>query len=168
MNAKWALAALLAIVWAGIGAAHAADAVKSGNWEYTTTLQMPHMPQLPPGVQLPPNVHMQGDAGGMTVTSTHCISAGDPIAGLNGPHGAEAAGMQCKSDRMDRSGSTVSWAGTCTTPDGGRVHSEGTAHYDGDQMEADVKTQTTSPQGGAPRKTSLHVTGRYLGPCNGR
>jgi Protein of unknown function (DUF3617) len=166
MNLKWVLVALSALVCAGLGAAHAADMVKPGGWEYTTTMQMPNMPQLPPGVQLPPNVHMQSGPGGMTVTSTHCVTASDPIAGLNRPHGPANAGMQCRNDRMDRNGNTVSWAGTCTMPDGGTVHSVGTAHYDGDRMEANVKTQTSAPQGGAPMETSLHVTGRYLGPCN--
>jgi len=168
MNLKWVLVALLAILWAGFGAAHAADMVKPGSWEYTTTMQMPNMPPLPPGVQLPPGVHMQSGPGGMTVTSTHCVTVGDPIAGLNQPHGPAGAGMQCSNDRMERNGSTVSWTGTCTMPDGGTVHSQGTAHYAGDRMEADVKTSTTPPQGGASTNTSMHVTGRYLGPCNGQ
>jgi hypothetical protein len=167
VNRRWALAALPLVAWAGFGAAHAADMVKPGKWQYTTTMHMPNMPQLPPGVQLPPNVQMQSGPGGMTVTSLHCVTASDPTAGLSGPHGPRAAGMECKTDRVDRSGDTVSWAGTCTTPDGGTVHSEGTARYEGDQMEADVKTETTPPHG-APMETAMHVTGRYIGPCDGR
>jgi Protein of unknown function (DUF3617) len=65
----------------------------------------------------------------------------------------------------DRKGNTFSWTVVCTMAKGGVVHSEGTARYDGDQMEADVKTSTTRPQS-LPIETSVHVTGRYVGPCD--
>jgi hypothetical protein len=167
MHVKLVVAALLAAVCAGCAGARADDAIKPGKWQYTTTMQMPNMPQLPPGVKLPPNVQMQNGRGGMTVTTTQCITAADPSsAALKGTHVAERAGANCTTDHMDRSGGTASWAMTCATPEGGTMHIEGTAHYDGDQMEADVHNTMTSAQGQS-FETSVHATGQYLGPCDG-
>ncbi|HTV89028.1 MAG TPA: DUF3617 domain-containing protein [Stellaceae bacterium] len=167
MKRSCAIAALPPMLLLAVGGARADDAIKPGEWQYTTTMHMPNLPQLPPGVRLPPNIQMQTGAGGITVTSTSCVTASDPIAGLNRPHGPRAANMQCRSDRMNSSGGTVSWAGSCTGSDGGTMHMEGTARYDGDRMEADITNRVTPPQG-SPIESSLHVTGQYLGPCNGK
>lgn len=162
-----ATAALLASLVLGLGTARADDALKPGKWQFTTTMQMPNMPQLPPGVQLPPNVQMQSGAGGMTVTTTRCVKSGDPTAALNALHGTDKAGANCTTDRMDRSGNTMTWAMTCSTAAGGTMHMEGTARYDGDHMEADVKNHLTEPQGRS-FETAAHSTGQYLGPCDGQ
>jgi hypothetical protein len=164
MYAKACAAALLASLILGLGAARADDLIKPGNWEYTTTMQMPNMPQLPPGVQLPPNVQMQSGPGGMTMTATRCVKSGDAANALKAMRGAEKAGAHCTTDRQDRSGDTMTWAITCSMPDGGTMHTEGTAHYSGDSMDADVKSNMTSSQG-APIERTMHVSGRYLGQC---
>src|ERR1051325_2832761 len=102
----------------------------------------------------------------MTPTRTPSLPSSDPTAELAKPQGPNAAASQCKVEQMNRSGSTVSWVTTCPTADG-TTRSEGTAHYSGDHMEADTKTQTTH-RNGPPMEVTNHVTGRYLGPCDSR
>jgi uncharacterized protein DUF3617 len=157
---------LLAILPA-LTAAQAAEAVKPGLWQYTVTMQMPQMPQLPPGVKLPPNLQMQTGPGGMTVTNKSCVSAADPTAELSKPHGPPGTQGDCTVDKTERHGGTISWATTCTMPGGAVRQSAGTAHYQGDQMEADFTSRVTSA-GGSPIETKSHVSGRYLGPCQGK
>jgi Protein of unknown function (DUF3617) len=170
MSSKWALVALLVIVGAGIGIARADDAIKPGKWQYTTTMQMPNMPSLHSGAQLPPNVQMRSGPGGMTVTSTRCVKSSDPATAFKGLHAGEKvlimAGAHCTTDRSDRSGDTMAWAVTCSMPAGFTIHIEGTVHYDVDDMEADVKNRIPLSQG-APIERTTHVSGRYLGPCDG-
>jgi hypothetical protein len=140
----------------------AADTIRPGKWEYTVTSQMPNLPQTP---QLPPNVRMPA-GGGMTATHTSCVTSSDPATELSKPHGPAAAQSRCNIERVDRSAGMVSWATTCTIPDG-VSRSEGTARYTGEHMEANTRTRTTR-QNGAPLEVSNHIVGRYLGPCDGR
>ena len=164
------LTRIIAVSALAVMAAHAADAqtaIKTGKWEYTVTMQMPNMPQLPPGVQLPPNVQMQQGVGGMTVTHTSCMNSSDPTAELRRPRGPQgSAEGQCKLDRLQQTGGSVSWASTCTMPEAA-VHSEGTAQYNGDHMEANFTTRTTHA-GGPPIQASQHVVGHYVGPCDAK
>ena len=142
----------------------AADGIKAGKWEYSVQVQMPNMPKLPPGVQLPPGVSMNG--GGVSVTHTTCVDSATPIPA--DMHSQGQHGGQCKNENVDVSGGVVRWNTTCTPSDGAvTVHSEGVAHYNGDTMEADIKTMTS---GGniPPQETHEHVTGRYLGACDGK
>lgn len=158
---------ILAVAFAGAHTVHAQDAIKGGKWEYTLNMQLPKMPQLPAGVQLPPNVQTQSEAGGMTATHTSCLDSGDPTAELRrpqGPQGSNAA--QCKVERLQQNGATITWASSCTTPEAS-VHTEGKAHYSGDHMEADFTTRTTHA-GGSPIQASQHVVGRYVGPCDSK
>jgi hypothetical protein len=142
------------------GAALAGDQIKAGKWEFNVTVQVPNMPKLPPGVQLPPGVHV--GAGGIATSHTSCLTESDPIPpDAKMPRGGERNG-QCGVEKMERKGGTVSWATECTTPQG-TIRSEGTAHCDGDRMEATFESRTA--QGGAPSETSEHVTGHGLGPC---
>jgi Protein of unknown function (DUF3617) len=156
-----------ALAVAAASTAHAQESIKPGKWEYTVTLQMPNMPQLPPGVQLPPNVQMPSGAGGMTATHTSCVNASDPTAELRRPQGPPGSPeAQCKVERMERSGGIIIWASTCTSPEA-TVHSEGRAKYSDDRMEADFNTRTTHANG-PPIQAAQHVVGRYLGACDGR
>jgi hypothetical protein len=142
------------------------DTIKPGKWEYTVTTRMPNMPKLPPGIQLPPNVQIQTGAGGMTIKNTSCVTSADPTAELRKPHGPRGADGQCKVEKMENKGNTVSWLTTCTTPNS-TVHSEGTARYTGETMEADLKNRT-SGQGAPANEVTSHVVGRYLGPCDSK
>lgn len=167
---KFTLPRIIAVSALAVVAAGGADAqtlIKPGEWEYTVTMQMPNMPQLPAGVKLPPNVQTQPGAGGMTVTHASCLNSGDPTEELRGQRGPQgSAEGQCKVERLKQEGATVSWASTCTMPEA-TVHSEGTAHYNGDRMEADFTTRTTHA-GQSPIQVSQHVNGRYLGPCDAK
>jgi hypothetical protein len=147
--------------------AAAADSIRPGKWEYTVTTQMPGGAQLPPGVQLPANVQLPaGGAGGMSATHTSCVTSGDPAAELSKPYGPAAAQSRCSVERMNRGAGTLTWATSCTTPDG-TSRSEGAARFNADRIEADTKTRTTR-QNGAALEVTNHIVGRYLGPCNGR
>jgi Protein of unknown function (DUF3617) len=130
-----------------------ADTVKPGQWEFTSQMQMPGMPQLPAGTSVPPNTQMQ--QGGMKSTYRTCIDSEKAVP--TDPRG------QCKIDNVRREGATVTWTGTCATGQG-TVHSEGAARYSGNTMQATLTTQVPG-QGGQSMKTSQHITGHYLGPC---
>ena len=151
------LASVIVLAALAVGSAHAADAIRVGKWEFSAQVQVPNMPKLPPGVNIGP--------GGINMTRTSCVDSATPMpADIHPPsqqHG------QCKVARLDSSGGTVRWESNCTQPDGSVVHSDGAAHYTGDTMEATVKTRVSGGTGGTS-ETSQHVTGRYLGPCDGK
>jgi len=130
-----------------------ANTVKPGQWEFTSQLQMPGMPQVPPGVQPPPNAPMQ--QGGMASTYRACVDSERAVP--SDPRGG------CKIEHVQRNGGTVSWTGTCTSPQGA-VRSEGTAHYSGDTMEATLTTQVPGANG-QTLKTTQRITGHYIGAC---
>ena len=130
-----------------------ADTVKPGQWEFTSQMEMPGMPKLPPGAQLPANVQPQ--PGGMKSSYKTCVDTERAVP--SDPRG------QCKIDQVQRNGGTVTWTGSCATAQG-TVRSEGVAHYSGDTMEANLTTQVPAANGQA-MKTTQHITGHYLGPC---
>ncbi|MBV8493756.1 MAG: DUF3617 family protein [Alphaproteobacteria bacterium] len=165
---KRLLIAAVAIGFAGIGvtgtisaaellqrvqARALADTVKPGQWEFTSQMEMPGMPKLPPGVQLPPNAQMQQS--GMKSTYKTCVDSERAVP--SDPRG------QCRIEHVQRNGATVTWTGTCTTAQG-TVRSEGVAHYSGDTMEANLTTQVPGANGQA-MNTTQHITGHYLGAC---
>lgn len=156
---KFAVLVLLAVGFAS-GPARAEDQIKPGQWEFHVQVAMPNMPKLPPGVQLPRGVQM--GAGGMTVTHTSCVTNANPIPPDG--HGPKpgAHDDQCKVGKIDRAGGSISWVIDCQTPQN-TSHTEGTAHYAGDTMEATFKTRVK--QGAVTNETSQHVTGHYVGPC---
>ncbi|HML09957.1 MAG TPA: DUF3617 family protein [Stellaceae bacterium] len=158
---RWRSAVVLAALAAG--SAYADDAIKAGKWEFSAQVQMPNMPKLPPGVQLPPGVNI--GAGGVSVTRTSCVDSATPMPADMHQSGQQHG--QCKVAKLDSSGGTVRWESTCLPSDGTTVHSEGVAHYNGDTMEADMKTVVTSSNGQAT-ETTQHVTGHYLGPCDAK
>src|SRR5215469_7854619 len=97
-------------------AAQAAEDIKSGKWEFTTQMQLPGAVQSAPAGQTA--------GGNAPMTRTACIDAANPIP-------AEA---QCKVNQVDRRGSLVTWAMTCSSPRG-EIHSAGSARYAGSTME---------------------------------
>ncbi len=64
-------------------------------------------------------------------------------------------------------GGAVTWEVSCTQSDGSVVHSDGTAHYAGDRMEATMKTRVSGGTGGTS-ETTQHITGHYLGACDAK
>jgi hypothetical protein len=134
--------------------ARAADGIKPGRWEFSSQMQMPAMPQLPPGTHLPSGVQLQ-QGGGMSATHTSCIEPDRAVPTDPRP--------ECRIERMQRNGGTVNWTTTCTTAQGA-VHSEGVAQYTGDAMQATLTTHIPQP-GGQTMNTAQRITGRYLGAC---
>jgi hypothetical protein len=131
-----------------------AEAVKPGQWEFTSQLQMPGTPQMPAGARLPSGTTMQPGAG-MKSTYRTCVDSEKAVP--SDPRG------QCKIGNVDRKGATVSWTGTCATGQG-TVRSEGVARYSGNTMEANLTTHVPGA-GGQTMKTTQHITGHYVGPC---
>lgn len=148
--------------------AFAADGLKEGQWEYTSTTQMAGMPamsaseqaqfneamkHLPPGTKMPGNVGMNSK--GITSTFKQCVKADNPVP--SDPHNKD-----CQVTKMDRSGNTYTWATHCKTPDG-EMDSTGSGTYDGGRMSSKIKINGTSH--GKPVNMSMDMTGHYVGPC---
>src|SRR5215831_10373649 len=155
---RFASAVLLAML--ATGSAHAADMIKAGKWEFSAQVQVPNMPKLPPGVQLPPGVNI--GAGGINAKRTSCLDSARPVPADMHPPSQQHG--QCKVGAVNKNGNTVTWETSCPQSDGSVVHSDGVAHYTGDKMEATMKTRVT----GGISESSQHITGRYLGPCDGQ
>ncbi len=132
--------------------AHAADEIRAGKWQFTTEMRMPVGAPSPPGAQSQP--------GGPTkMTRMACITPANPVP-------VETEGnVQCKIDREQRNGGTVSWSMTCTPPRGAPVRSDGVAHYRGSAMEANFTTHLTAPNG-QPIDNPGRITGYYVGACD--
>jgi hypothetical protein len=157
------VASAIMLVVCAVGSAHAADAIKTGKWEFAAQVQVPNMPKLPPGVTLPPGVAI--GPGGINVTKTSCVDSATPMpADMHPPNQQHG---QCKTGRVASAGGTVTWETSCTQPDGSVVHSDGVAHYSGNAMEATLKTRVSGGTGGTS-ETTQHVTGHYLGPCDAK
>ena len=150
-----AAAILLALLQAGTAInAGAAETIKPGRWEFTSQMQMPGGAQLPPGTSMPPGVQGR-PGGGMSATHTSCIAADKAVPTDPRP--------ECRVERMQRQGATITWSSSCTTGQG-TVRSDGVANYRGNSMEATLTTHVPG-QGGAVMDTRQRITGRYLGPC---
>ncbi len=158
LTARMMLILAAPAIMAALTAAHAAEAVKSGEWEFNAQLQGAAMPQLPPGVTLPPGTEL-GSGGGMKVTHKQCVEPDRAVP--SDPR------RECKVDSMERKESVITWSTTCKAPQGAIVASAGTARYSGNTMEANLNTRAPNGSGGF-FETSQHITGRYLGPCPSR
>jgi len=134
-------------------AAGAEDAIKPGNWEYTST--DPSVTHLPPGVQLPPGGRVGPE--GLTITNTRCITAAGPVPS------PPKTGDPCKMDKSEVKGGSASWSVTCATPKM-TVHQERIEHYHGETMDGQFTLRGTLP-GQPPIDKTRQYTGRYLGPC---
>ncbi|HTZ36951.1 MAG TPA: DUF3617 family protein [Stellaceae bacterium] len=159
MRTAWVVPAVLLT----LGVAQAADAIRPGKWEFAAQVELPNLPKLPPGITLPPGIKL--GAGGIDVTRTSCISQGTAIPAEIKPPGEQHG--QCKVTTLENNGGTVRWATDCTQPDSQTVHAEGVAHYAGNTMEATLKTRVSGGKA-PPSETTQHITGRYLGPCDGK
>jgi len=134
-------------------------AVKEGQWEFTSTMKIPGMtmPQMPQGMQMPPGMKMPAmGPNGMTHTFQTCVTNDKPVPKNDSAH------EDCKVTRMDRSGDTVTWSATCTTPQG-TMQGDGSATYSGDTMQSSMTMNGTTEHG--PMTVQQTTTGRYLGAC---
>jgi uncharacterized protein DUF3617 len=131
--------------------------VKPGQWEFTTRLDA-SAPQPPPGSQSSQTQSPQATPlqGGGDATYLSCIQSDRPVP-------FQFDGAQCKLDRRERQGPRITWSMTCTNPQGA-VHSDGTAQYRGDTMDATLINHFPAASGTMTDLTQ-RITGRYLGPC---
>lgn len=150
-------AILLAVFLAGTvttTAAHAADEIRGGKWQFTTEMRMPTTEQ-------PPTAAQAGPRDSSKMTRTACINPANPVP-------AQREGdVQCKVNYMQRHGGTVTWSMACTPPQGPPVLSDGVAHYAGTTMEATFTTHVTAPNG-RPVDNPGRISGRYIGACDAR
>jgi hypothetical protein len=143
MLTRAAQCVLFVVFFVGIipAAVGAAEEIRGGEWQFTTHIQLPGM--APPG-------------GAEGLTRTACINPANPI-----PPDA-----QCRLDNVHRTGSVVTWETTCTSPIG-PVQAAGSARYAGETMQGTLTTRIPGPNG-TPTDAPGTITGRYLGPCNGK
>ena len=143
----------------------AAEEIREGRWQYTSTMQvegmpqMQNMPKMPEGMQLPPGVKMPSmGPKGMTSTFESCVTKDNPV-----PRDAERE-RQCKTTKMERHGNKVNWAATCDLRNGDTAESEGEGVYTNDSSQMTIKTRATHQ--GRPINSTMQITGKYLGPCD--
>jgi len=130
-------------------AAHAADEIRAGKWQFTTQMQMPALPQSAAAAQGQP-----GSSPPMTLGA--CIDAANPVPA--DPH--------CTLDQVNRRGGVVSWAMTCTSPQG-PIQSAGSARYTGDTMEGTLTARVPGPNGQSVDRPG-RISGSYVGPCDAK
>jgi hypothetical protein len=129
-SAVFALAALAALV----ASADAQEATRAGLWQFTAQDQSG-----------------ASSAGGGT-TFTSCI---DPARSV--PTDPQLA---CRVGGVNRSGATVTWAMTCTVPQG-TFSSQAVARYHGGTMDGTITTEVPVLGGQMVQR----ISGRYLGAC---
>jgi hypothetical protein len=130
-------AGLLLTAMPGIPAAsaQAQERIRAGLWQFTSQAE----PQ--PGV-----------TSRIGANFTNCI---DPARSV-----PVDPSMSCRVDGMNRRGTAITWATTCTTSDG-TFQSQGAAQYRATTMSGTLTTEVPVLGG----KVLQLITGRYLGPC---
>lgn len=141
-----------------------AGSLKEGQWEFSNTMKMAGMPdmselakKMPPGMKLPGGMSMGGNAGGMTMTMKHCVTAENAR-----PQAKNQDKYKCEMTRQKRDGGHFEWAQHCTG-DKTDFTSEGTADYDGDSMTSNWVSK--GQMDGHPADMTMSTTGKYLGAC---
>lgn len=110
------------------------DAVRAGLWQFTSQDQ-------------------SGNSGSGGTSFTSCI---DPARSVpTDPR------FGCNVRGVNRSGTRVSWAMTCTVPQG-VFSSQAVAEYRGGTMDGTMTTFVPMIGG----QMTQRISGRYLGPCN--
>lgn len=129
---------LVFIMMAAPGPAAAGPNMQEGQWEITTTVDMPGMPGAVPAMK-----------------HTQCITKNDLV-----PRPQSSPGSQeCTVTDMNTSGNTVTWAMTCKS-DGGTMTGKGAITYSGDTF--DGAFNMNMPDG---MKMTQKMKGRRLGAC---
>jgi hypothetical protein len=118
-----------------VSSLHAQERIKAGLWQFTAQIE----PQ--PGVQSKIGANF-----------TNCI---DPARSV-----PVDPSVSCRIDGMNRRGTAVTWATTCTTPDG-TFQSQGAAQYSTTAMSGTLTTEVPVLGG----QVVQLITGRYLGPA---
>ncbi len=114
----------------------AADGMKPGLWEITTTMQMPGMPFQPP-----------------PQTIQHCYTPAEASAAP-----VPAGDPKCRVENVSRNGNTTSWTVSCSGDGAGSGKGEIT--FSGDSAYSGKMTMTTE---GMTMTSSYQ--GKRIGPC---
>jgi hypothetical protein len=119
---------------AAVTSTHAQESIKVGLWQFTS----------------------QGgpQQGGQQIGSnfTNCI---DPARSV-----PVDPNLSCRVDGISRSGTAITWATTCNTPQG-TFQSKGVAQYGAATMAETLTTEVPVLGGQVVQR----ISGRYLGPC---
>jgi hypothetical protein len=115
-----------------VAQAHAQEAARAGLWQFVS----------------------QDQSGGSSASSsfTKCL---DPARSV--PTDPQ---LSCNVGGVNRSGPNVSWAMTCTVPQG-TFNSKAVAQYRGGSMAGTITTEVPVIGG----QMVQQISGRYLGPC---
>ncbi len=131
---------LFFLMMAAPGMAGAGPNMQDGQWEITSTMNMPGMPAA-----MPPVKH------------TQCITKKDMIPQT------KQKNQKCTVTDTKISGDTVSWNVKCTT-DGNDMTGNGKITYKGDTFEGTFVINMKVPGQGSMKMTQ-NMKGRRLGPC---
>jgi hypothetical protein len=135
--------------------AASADGFREGQWEISTTMDLPGMPKLPEGVQLPPGVKLPTRNAGFT--ATQCLTRERAAPAAN------RSDLKCETVRQTFTGNTYEWTTHCIGTDGAVVDGDGKAIYSGDAMTSVFRMHGTDR--GHPVDVTMNSTGKYLGAC---
>ena len=128
----------------------AQSGMRPGQWETTTQMQMPNMPNLPAGFQMP------------SIKGTVCITpdqAKDPANAFTRQTGRGRGGKDdCKMSDYKTTGSGVSWSFACTSPD--KVTGSGEMTFAGDDSYTSTMKMVT-----AQGEMTMKTTGKRIGDC---
>lgn len=131
---------LAAVALAVVAGTALAQELQPGEWEFTTTMNMPQMPKP------------------QTSTITRCVKKED----ANPEKWASKGGPQtdCKVATGAKTANSVSWTISC--PQSG-MRGEGSARISGGTMESSMTM--SGDMGGQSFNMTTKTTGRRLGPC---
>ncbi len=128
-----------------VTAAMAAPNIQPGQWQITTTIEMPGM-----HVRMP------------TMTTTQCLSIDDLIPRQTSPT-EKQKGSPCKIANMQTKGNKVIWDVVCNGQ-GQNMKGHGEITYHGDTMEGKV-TMKMVTHGQGTKTMIMHMKGKRLGEC---
>ena len=123
------------------GAAAQERGMEPGEWELTTTISSPMMPQP------------------QTATVKHCIKAED-LAEPSRWMGGAPPGSDCKLTPLERDGKSASWEMAC--PSSG-FKGRGRARFTAGMMDSEMNI--SGMQDGKKFEMQTKTRGRRLGPC---
>lgn len=131
---------LLAVALLALPAAALAQGLEPGEWQFTTTTNVPGMPKP------------------QSFTNTQCIRKQDASSM---PWERKPAGQSdCKTTAMKKSGDTTSWEMSCPST---KMQGHGTARIRGGSLESEMTM--VMEQEGRRIEMRSKTTGKRLGPC---
>ena len=140
---------LIALAMLATAAVIAQSGMRPGQWEITTQMQMPNMPNLPAGIQMP------------STKTTQCITADqakDPANTVPRQTGRGRGGKDdCRMSDYKTTGSTISWSMACTSPD--KVTGTGEMTVGDDSYTSTIKMVM------AQGEMTMKMSGKRIGDC---